>query len=89
MWGGWGYTAAVSTQIAIRLPDELVEHLDDQVRRGVAGNRTELIRRLLARELRRADIEAEVAVLAQPWDDPDDLAGLASWARRRSLPLED
>lgn len=79
----------MSTQIAIRLPDELVEHLDHQVRNGVAGNRTELIRRLLTRELRRADIEAELAVLAQPWDDSDDLAGLVAWAGRQSLPLED
>lgn len=79
----------VSTQIAIRLSDELVEHLDDQVRRGAAGTRTELIRTLLTRELRRADIEAERAVLAQQWDDLDDLAGLAAWAARRPLPLED
>ena len=84
-----GYAARVSTQIAIRLPDELVEHLDDQVRRGAAGTRTELIRTLLTQELRRADKEAERAVLALRWDDPDDLAGLAAWAARRPLPLED
>lgn len=78
----------VSTQIAIRLPDELVEQLDEQVRKGIAGNRTELIRALLARELRRVEIEAERAVLEQPWADPDDLAGLATWAGRRPLPLE-
>ncbi len=85
----WDTLTQVSTQIAIRLPDELVEHLDEQVRKGVAGNRTELIRTLLARELRRAEIEAELEALALPWDDPDDLAGLAAWAGRQSLPLAD
>lgn len=80
---------SVSTQIAIRLPDELVAELDDQVRNGVAGTRTELIRTLLERELRRVAIDAERAVLAQQWDDPDDLAGLAAWAGRLRLPLAD
>jgi Arc/MetJ-type ribon-helix-helix transcriptional regulator len=75
----------VSTQIAIRLPDDLVEQLDDRVRQGAAANRTELIRVLLAREMRRDDVEAEVAVLAQRWDDPDDLAGLAAWASRQPM----
>ena len=84
-----GYACGMSTQIAIRLPDELVAHLDDQVRKGAAGNRTELIRSLLAREMHRADLEAELEILAQPWDDPDDLAGLAAWAGRRSLPFQD
>jgi Arc/MetJ-type ribon-helix-helix transcriptional regulator len=75
----------VSTQIAIRLPDDLVEELDERVRRGAAANRTELIRDLLVRELRRDEIESEIALLAEPWDDPDDLAGLAVWASRRPL----
>ena len=79
----------MSTQIAIRLPDDLVDHLDDQVRRGVAATRSELIRALLTRELRRAEAEAELSVLARPWDDPDDLAGLAEWASRHSAALPD
>lgn len=85
----WDTLEWVSIQIAIRLPEELVEHLDEQVRKGAAGNRTELIRTLLVGELRRAEIEAERAALTQPWNDPDDLVGLAAWARHQSLPLED
>jgi Arc/MetJ-type ribon-helix-helix transcriptional regulator len=61
----------VSTQqIAIRLPDDLVEQLDDRVRQGAAANRTELIRVLLAREMRRDDVAAEVAVLASAGTTP-------------------
>ncbi len=60
----------MSTQIAIRLPDGLVEQLDDRVRRGAAANRTELIRVLLAREMRRDDVAAEVAVLASAGTTP-------------------
>jgi hypothetical protein len=48
-----------------------------------------LIRALLARAMDRFDREAELDVLAQPWDDPDDLAGLAAWTGHRPLPLQD
>jgi len=85
----WDTLHVVSTQIAVRLPDELVEQLDEQVRRGAAATRTELIRTLLARELLRAAANAELAVLAQPWDDPDDLAGLATWAGRQTVAPQD
>lgn len=80
---------AMSTQIAIRLPDELVEQLDDQVRHGAATTRTELIRTLLTRELHRAAADAELAVLAQPFNDPDDLAGLARWTTGQTVALPD
>jgi antitoxin MazE3 len=79
----------MSTQIAVRLPDDLLAQLDQQVRDGAARSRTELIRTLLERALRRAAIEAERAALAQHGDDPDDLAGLAAWAGQRPLPLGD
>lgn len=79
----------MSTQIAIRLPDELVEHLDNAVRNGIAATRSGLIRILLSRELRRSEVAAELAVLSQPWNDPDDLDGLAEWTGRQSLTIED
>ncbi|MFT3851498.1 MAG: ribbon-helix-helix domain-containing protein [Ilumatobacteraceae bacterium] len=77
----------MSTQIAVRLPDDVVAELDDQVRRGVVGNRTEFIRTVLTRELRRLAIEAELQILRQPCDDPDGLPALAAWAARQ--PIED
>lgn len=81
----WDTISVMSTQIALRLPDDLVEQLDERVRQGVAANRSELIRVLLARELRRIEVEAEVAVLSQSWDDPDDLAALADWSSGQPL----
>jgi len=79
----WDTVWDVSVQIAIRLPNELVDRLDDRVRSGGAANRTELIRSLLTAALRHLDIEAERAALAQPRNDPDDLDGLAAWAARQ------
>lgn len=79
----------VSTQIAVRLPDELVEQLDEEVRQGAAATRAELIRTMLTRELHRAAVAAELATLAQPWDDSDDLDGLAAWAGAQTVALPD
>lgn len=51
----------MTTQIAVRLPDELVRYVDAQVADGAASSRADLIARVLAREERRqralADIE--------------------------------
>lgn len=68
----------MSTQIAIRLPDDLVAQLDDQVDAGAAENRTALIRSLLQREMRRANARADLERLAT--DERDDLDSLAEWA---------
>lgn len=51
----------MATQIAVRLPDDLVRYVDAQVAEGAASSRADLIARVLAREERRqralADIE--------------------------------
>ena len=61
----------MSTQIAIRLPDELVEFLDDLVKSGHATSRAAAVARALERERRRQTAERDAAILARSGADPD------------------
>ena len=65
----------MSTQIAVRLPDDTVAFLDRLVREKKAGSRAEIIERALERERRREIAARDVAILAESGEDPD-LAGL-------------
>ncbi|MCB0980530.1 MAG: ribbon-helix-helix protein, CopG family [Acidimicrobiaceae bacterium] len=77
----------MSTQIAVRLPDEIVESVDAVVRSGRARSRADLVARALQRELRRIRAEADLRIIAASAaeHDPDDLDGLAKFALRRSV----
>ncbi|HEY0215788.1 MAG TPA: YlcI/YnfO family protein [Cellulomonas sp.] len=73
----------MSVQIAVRLPDEMVEAVDALVASGDERSRASVVERALARELRRLDIERDVAILRTrigDGDDDDDLDALARWA---------
>jgi Arc/MetJ-type ribon-helix-helix transcriptional regulator len=61
----------MSTQIAIRLPDELVEFLDDLVKNGDAVSRAAAVARALERERRRHTAERDAAILARCGADSD------------------
>jgi Arc/MetJ-type ribon-helix-helix transcriptional regulator len=75
------------TQIAVRLPDDLVEFLDAAVRSGSVASRADMIRQALEherRELRKQsdveilkrhsqDLDAEAALVAVSDEFPDDL----------------
>jgi Arc/MetJ-type ribon-helix-helix transcriptional regulator len=76
----------MSTQIAIRLSDEMVAFIDDLVSRGDAASRAAVVSRALERERRRKIAERDAAILAgQPPDaDMDALAVFAA-----TTPLED
>jgi Arc/MetJ-type ribon-helix-helix transcriptional regulator len=65
----------VSTQIAVRLPDDTVAFLDRLVREKKAASRAEVIERALERERRREMAARDAAILAESGEDPD-LAGL-------------
>ena len=77
----------MSTQIAVRLPDELVEFVDGQVSSGSAASRAAVVVRALERERRRAAAERDAAIYAAA-DDRDDLDGLAAWAGGQTLDLD-
>ena len=55
----------MSTQIAVRLPDELVAYVDEAVASGRAKSRADLVARLLARDARRHRAEQDLKCLAE------------------------
>lgn len=71
----------MSKQIAVRLPDELVEFVDRAVASGDAQSRASVVRRALEREHRRAVAERDAEILARTGPDPE-LSGLAEYAAR-------
>lgn len=66
----------MSKQIAVRLPDDLVDFVDALVRDGKADSRAIVVRRALERERRRAVAAHDAAILARSAADTDmdDLA---------------
>jgi Arc/MetJ-type ribon-helix-helix transcriptional regulator len=66
----------MSTQIAVRLPDELVAYVDQAVAAGRVRSRAELVSQLIARDARRQRAEEDLQRLidAGALQDPDALA---------------
>lgn len=66
----------MSTQIAVRLPDELVAYVDQAVATGRAKSRADLVSRLLARDARRQRAEEDLQRLIDSGSlsDADSLA---------------
>lgn len=50
----------MSTQIAVRLPDELVAYVDQAVASGRVKSRADLVSRLIARDARRQRAEDDL-----------------------------
>lgn len=76
----------MSKQIAVRLPDELVEFVDQIVESGAARSRASVVSRALERQRRRALAERDAAILARTGPDPE-LAELAEYAARLRHPI--
>lgn len=69
----------MTTQIAVRLPDEMVAFLDRSVAAGKAPSRAALVASALEREMRSqaARRDAEILESVGPGDELDDLV---SWS---------
>jgi Arc/MetJ-type ribon-helix-helix transcriptional regulator len=74
----------VTTQIAVRLPDRLVEFLDDMVERGEAQSRAEIVKKALMKYERQVLAERDAEVYRTTPDDPDMMA-LAEWSARQPM----
>jgi Arc/MetJ-type ribon-helix-helix transcriptional regulator len=74
----------MSKQIAVRLPDELVEFVDEVVGSGSERSRAAVVARALERERRRAIAARDAEILARTGPDPE-LDGLAEYAADRSV----
>jgi Arc/MetJ-type ribon-helix-helix transcriptional regulator len=69
----------MSKQIAVRLPDELVEFVDEIVASGAGRSRAAVVTSALERERRRAVAARDAEILARTGPDAE-LAGLAEHA---------
>jgi Arc/MetJ-type ribon-helix-helix transcriptional regulator len=69
----------MSKQIAVRLPDDLVDFVDGIVSSGAGRSRAAVLIKALERERRRAVAARDAQILARTGPDPE-LAGLASHA---------
>lgn len=74
----------MSTQIAVRLPDDIVAFLDETVARGQAPSRAAIVNRALERERRERAAAQDVRILEEvgPQDDLDDLVEWTAGATR-------
>jgi len=73
------YRYGMSKQIAVRLPDDLVDFVDGIVDSGTERSRAAVVTRALERERRREVAERDARILARTGPDPE-LAGLAEHA---------
>lgn len=79
------YHCGMSKQIAVRLPDKLVDFVDEIVDSGAGRSRAAVVTRALERERRRVAAIRDAQILARTGPDPE-LAGLA--AHVAGLPSE-
>lgn len=76
----------MSKQIAVRLPDDMVDFIDGIVAQGGATSRADVVARALERERRRQVAARDAAILAKVRSDRD-MDRLADYAVR--IPLAD
>jgi antitoxin MazE3 len=76
----------MTTQIAVRLPDEIVAYLDQQVASGDAPSRAAVVTRALERERRRDVAERDARIYAAA--GLGELDDLATWAASQPLDLD-
>lgn len=78
----------MSTQIAVRLPDEIIAFIDGEVREQHARSRAAVVLRALERERRRRLAERDAEILATSTSAPSDLDALAGHSARHVLDIE-
>lgn len=61
----------MSTQIALRLPDEVVRYIDDLVEQRVVKSRADFVARAIARERRHRAAHADAEILQRLGNDSD------------------
>ena len=81
-----GYRHDMTMQIAVRLPDEMVEFLDRLVADGQEPSRAAVVEQALAREIRRRIAARDAEILAAAGPDRD-LDGLADYAAGTPMDL--
>ena len=77
----------MTTQIAVRLPDDLVEYLDATVRAGGGTSRADVVARALARERRREIALRDAAIIAAGGGYPE-LEGIIAYQATHPLTVD-
>ena len=77
----------MTIQIAVRLPDEIVAFVDEQVNSGAASSRAAVVARALEHERRRTAAERDAAIYASIAEH-GDLDELATWAASRPMDID-
>ncbi|MES2170414.1 MAG: YlcI/YnfO family protein [Actinomycetota bacterium] len=79
----------MTKQIAIRLPDELVDFIDGLVASGAEASRAAIVTRALKRERRRLSVQRDIEILRDSGGEPyPDLVGLTEWASRQPMDID-
>jgi len=76
----------MTTQIAVRLPDELVAWVDQQVAEGKTRSRASAVERALRREVRRQLAERDARIYAEMKPGDDELDEMLTWVNDRAMP---
>ncbi|MGF0117610.1 ribbon-helix-helix domain-containing protein [Promicromonospora sp. Marseille-Q5078] len=76
----------MTTQIAVRLPDELVAWVDQQVAEGKTRSRASAVERALRREVRRQLAERDAQIYAEMKPGDDELDEMLTWVNDRAMP---
>jgi Arc/MetJ-type ribon-helix-helix transcriptional regulator len=74
----------MSKQLTVRLPEEIVDFIDQCVEGGKASSRAAVVAAAVDRERRRAIAEHDVAILTRAGSS-DDFDELAAYASRTDL----
>lgn len=77
----------MTVQIAVRVPDDLVDFIDRQVSEGAASSRAAVVVRALERERRRQAAERDARIYAELGDDAD-LAAFTEHAAAQPMDID-
>ena len=77
----------MSTQIAVRLPDELVAYVDEAVKAGRVKSRADLVARLIERDARRQRAEQDLQRLIDQGVEDDEALAIARATVGTALPF--
>ncbi len=78
----------MTRQIAVRLPDDIVDFIDQAVADGRARSRAAVVSKAVERERRRQLAARDVEILTASASNDDDLDGLATYAAKVPLELD-
>ncbi|NVN51976.1 YlcI/YnfO family protein [Mycolicibacterium hippocampi] len=78
----------MSKQIAVRLPDEVVDFIDRQVDQRHVESRASFVLQALQRERRRLIAARDAAILAEQTTDDDDFDALAAHTSTLELDID-